>query len=77
MENFLLLNRKEFLKTNRMSHLSPFYDDFSLYKFNFKDRIFLSVVICGPELCKRNEMMKTRQATNINGYHLRLVLLFK
>ena len=35
--NLLLPNMKELLKTNRMSHFPPFYDDFFPYKFNFKD----------------------------------------
>ena len=59
-----------------MSHFLPFYDDVFLKKFNFKDWIFHSAVICGPELCKQDGIMKTRQATNIDGYHLRLALLF-
>ena len=67
----------ELFETNRMSHLSPFYDDYFLWKFNFKDWILHSVVICGPELCKRDGIMKTRQATNIDGYSLRLALLFE
>ena len=46
-----------------MSHFPPFYDDFFLKKFNLKDWIFHSVVICGPELCKRDGMMKTRLET--------------
>ena len=40
-------------------------------EFKFKDRIFHSAVICGPELCKRDAMMKTRLATNIDGYPMR------
>ena len=60
-----------------MSHCPPFYDDSFLWKFNFKDRIFRSAVICGPELCKRDGIMKTRLATNIDGYRLRLALLFE
>ena len=60
-----------------MSHFSPFYDDFLLHKSNFKDLIFHSVLICGPELCRRDGMIKTRLETNIYSYPLRLVLLFK
>ena len=60
-----------------MSHFPPFYDDFFLSKFSFKDRIFHSAVICGPELCKRDQLMKTRLATNIDGYHLTLALSFE
>ena len=60
-----------------MSHFPPFYDDFSLQKFNFKDWIFQSAVICGPKLCKRDGIIKTRLATNIDGYPLRLALLLK
>ena len=62
---------------NRMSYFPPFYNDFFLYKFNFKDWIFHSAVICEPELCKQDGMMKTRLATSIDGYPLKLVLLFK
>ena len=39
--------------------------------------MFHSALICGPELCKRDGMMKTRLKTNIDGYGLRLVLLFE
>ena len=60
-----------------MSHLSPFYDDFFFWKFDFKDLIFHSAVICEPELCKRDGMMETRLATNVDGYPLSLVLLFE
>ena len=58
-----------------MSRFPPFCDDFFLWKFNFKDWIFHSALICGPELCRRDGMMKTRLETNIYGYPLRLVLL--
>ena len=74
---FLLPDTKELLKTNRMSHFSPFYDDFSGRNLSFKNWIFHSAVIYGPELCKRDGIMKTRLATNIDGYHLRLALLFE
>ena len=74
-KTFLLPNMKELFKTNRMSHFPPFSDDFVLLKFNFKDWIFHSAIICGPELCKRDGMMKTMLATNIDGYPLRSVLL--
>ena len=60
-----------------MSHFPPFYDDFSLSKFHFKDWIFHSVVICGPELSKQDEIIKRSLATNIDGYPFRLVLLFE
>ena len=60
-----------------MSHFPPFYDDFFLYKFNFTDWIFHSALICGPELCRQDGMMKGRLETNTCGYPLRLVLLFK
>ena len=39
------------------------------------DWLFHSAVICGPQLCKQDGMIKTRLATNIDGYPLRLVLL--
>ena len=65
---FLLPNMIELFETNRMSHFPPFYDDFVLYKFSFKDRIFHSAAICGPELYKREGLMKTRLVTNIDGY---------
>ena len=42
-----------------------------------KDWIFHSAVICGPELCKRDGIMKTRMASNIDCYPLTLVLLFE
>ena len=71
---FLLPKMLEFFETNRMSHFLPFYDDFFPQKFNFKDWIFRSAVICGTELCKRDGIMKTRLATNIDGYPLRLAL---
>ena len=48
-----------------------------LKKFNFEDWIFHSAPICGPELCRPDGMMKTRLETNIDGYRLRLVLLFE
>ena len=35
-------------------------------KFNFKDWIFHSKVICGAELCYRDGIMKTRLATIIH-----------
>ena len=74
---FLLPNMMELFETNRLSHFPPFYDDFFLQKFNFEDWIFHSAVICGPELCRRDVIKKTRLATNINGYSLRLALLFE
>ena len=77
IENFLSADIIELFETNRMSHFPPFYDDFFLQKFNFKDRILHSAVICGPELCKRDGITKTKLATNINGYPLRLALLPK
>ena len=40
------------------------------------DWLFHSVLIFGPELFQQDRMMKTRLATNIDGYPLRLVLLF-
>ena len=75
--NFLLSKMIELFATNQMSHFPPSYDEFFLYKFNFKDWIFYSAVICGPELCKQNRIMKTRLATNIDGYSLRLPSLFE
>ena len=74
MEKFLLLDMKELLEMNRMSHFPPFYDDFFS---NLKDWIFHSAIICDPELCTRDGIMKTRLTTNIDGYRLRLVLLFR
>ena len=53
METFLLPDMKELHETNRTSHFPPFYGDFFLQKFNFKNWIVHSAVICGPELCKR------------------------
>ena len=46
-------------------------------KLNFEHWIFHSVVICGPELCKLDGIIKTRLATNIGGYPLRLALSFQ
>ena len=60
-----------------MSHFTSFYDDFILKKFNCKDWIIHSAVICRPELCKQNGIIKTRLVTNIDGYPLRLALLFE
>ena len=68
---------KELLEMKRMSHSSPVTMMFFLYKFNFKDRIFHSEVICGPESCKRDGMIKTRPAANLDGCPLRSVLLFE
>ena len=59
-----------------MSHFRPFYDDLFLYKFNLKDWMLLSAVIRGPELCKRDGIMKTRLAIN-DSFPLRLTLLFE
>ena len=70
----LLLDMMELFETNRMSHFLPFYDDFFP---NFKDWIFHSAVICGPELCKRDGIMKTSLATNIDSYLIRLALFFE
>ena len=67
----------ELLETDRMSYFPLSYDDVFLSKFNFKDWIFHSAVICGPEICKRDGIMKTRLATNIDGYHLTLTLSFE
>ena len=39
---------------NRMSQLPPFYYGLFLWKFNFKDWVFHSMVIWGSELCKRD-----------------------
>ena len=77
MEIFLLPNMMELFETNRMSYFPPFFNDFFLQKFNFKNWIFHSALICGPELCKGDGIMKTRLATNIDGYHLRLAWLFE
>ena len=77
MDKFLLPNMIELFETNRMSHLPPFYDDFFLQKFKLKDWIFHSAVNCGPELCKGEGTIKTRLASNIDGYPLRLALLFE
>ena len=44
-----------------------------MLKFNFKDWIFHSAVICQQELCKRGGMMKTRLATDIDGYPFKVV----
>ena len=60
-----------------MSHFPPFYDDFFLQKLNFKDWIFHSALIYGPELCRRDRIMKTKLETNTVGYRLRLVLSFE
>ena len=64
-------------ETNRMSHFQHFYDDFVPWKFNFKDRIFHSALICEQELCKRDGIMKARLAANIGVCPLRLALLFE
>ena len=64
MENFLLLHMIGLLEVNRMNHFLSFYDDFSCRNLTFKDWIFHSMVIFGPEICKRDEIMKTRLATN-------------
>ena len=77
IENFLLPNMIELVETNRMSHFPPFYDAFFRQKINFKNWILHSAVICGPELCKRDGIMKTSLATNIDGYPLRLALMFE
>ena len=76
MENFLLPNTIELFDTNRMSHFRPTMI-FSYINLTLKERIFHSALICGPELCRRDGMMKRRLETNIYGYPLRLVLLFK
>ena len=73
-KTFLLPNMKNCSRPIEGARFPPFYDDFFLQKFNFKDLIFHSAVICGPELCKRDGMMKTRLANDIDGYPLRLVL---
>ena len=69
---FLLPNMIELFETNRISHFSPFYDDFFQQKLHFKGWIFHSALIC-----KRDGIMKARLATNIDGYPLRLTLLFE
>ena len=76
MKNLLFPNMIGLFETNRISHFSSFYDDFFLQKFNFKDWIINSAVICGSELRKQDGIIKTRLATNIDGYPLRLALLF-
>ena len=60
---------KEFQETNQMRHLPASCNDYFQYKFNFKDRIFDSVVIYRPKLCKQNVAvkMKMRLATNFDG----------
>ena len=68
MENFLLPNMIELFKTNLMSHFPPF--SFFYHDFSYRN----SAVICGPELCRRNGIMKTRLATNIDSYPLTLAL---
>ena len=60
---FLLLNVIELFERNRINHFLPVYDDFFLWKFNFKDWIFHSAVICEPELCKYlNKNVKDEEA---------------
>ena len=49
----------------------------AILRWFFPIEITHSAVICGPELYKRDEMVKTRLETNIDGYPLRLVFLFK
>ena len=61
MENLSLPYMKELYEIN----FPPVYDQF----------FFCRNLTCGPEFCKQDGMMKTRLATNIDGYHLRLVLL--
>ena len=41
VDNFLLLNMTEILKTNRKSHFPPFYDDFSHRNFTLKIENFI------------------------------------
>ena len=65
----------ELFETNRMSHFHLSTIIFSCRNLTLK--IFHSALICGPELCKRYGMMKTRLETNIYSYPLRFVLLFK
>ena len=65
------------LEANRTSYLPPFYNDFLMWKSNCKIWKSLSAVICRPELYKRDRIIKTRLATNVEGYFLRLVLLFE
>ena len=67
----------ELVETNRMSHFPLFYDDLFLKKFNFKDWILHFAVICGPKLCKREEIMIMSLATDIDGYPLTLALQFE
>ena len=58
---FVLHNKKEFLEMTLMSQFPPLhYNYFFLNKFNFRDWIFHSVVICGPELYKQHGKMKMR-----------------
>ena len=57
-KKLLVPNIKELIEGNRMSHFLPFYYDFFLQELNFKDWIFHSVVICGPEIFKRDGMKK-------------------
>ena len=66
----------ELSETNQLSHFPCFYDDFPI-EIKFKDWIFDSAVIGGPELCNRDGIMKTRMVANIDGYLLRLALLFE
>ena len=46
-------------------------------KLKFKDWISRSAVICRPELYKQKGIMETRLEIKIDGYYLRLVLLFE
>ena len=67
---FLLPNMTELFKTNRMSHFPPFYDEFFLTKFNFKE---LDISFCGniqARIMQTRWNNERRLAINIDGYPL-------
>ena len=55
----------------------PFLFCFSYRNSTLKLDISLCSKILGQELCKRDRIMKTRPAININDYRLRLALFFE
>ena len=65
----------ELLETNRMSHFLPFYDDFFIQKFNFKEGIFHSGVICGRELCKGDGITKIGIVVHISLFRCANLIL--
>ena len=73
----ILHSPNEQIKSNRMRHFKSFYVDFSHLKFDFKHRIFHSMVIYGAKLCKRDRKLTIRLAANIGDYLKRLSFLLE